>query len=108
DLDAIHVHMGLPWYVPKTFDGYTGSPTDIYFKEQGYDPNSIRTVGITGHELTHVRQFNQNGTVPFLLRYAWQAIWTGGYSHDIPFEHEAYTNAQNIRNDLTIRNSSGE
>jgi RHS repeat-associated protein len=110
DLDGINVHMGLPWYLPNpdNYAAHTGSRTDIYFNEKYYDPNSISTVGTAGHELTHVRQWRENGTLSFIPRYTWDLIKNGGYGPDIPFEKEAYDNGSNIRRDLEERNRNGE
>lgn len=100
--------MGLPWYIQQDFSAHTGSRADIYFAEKYYDPNSIETLGTTGHELTHVRQWRQNGTPSFFFRYGWDMLKNGGYGRDIPFEKEAYDNGEQIRNDLRIRNNNGE
>ncbi len=108
DLSGINVHTGLPPYILYDFSGHTNSPKDIYLAEKYYHPNTIGTLGTIGHELTHVRQFNQHGTVQFLLRYGWQFARNGGYSEDIPFEREAYENGRKIKDDLEKRNANGE
>lgn len=108
DFDGITVHNRLPpWHNPQKYSGFTGSPNDIYFTDK-YDPNSIDSLGTAGHELTHVRQWRQNGTLSFIPRYAWDLMKNGGYSEDIPFENEAYAKGKRIRDDLEKRNASGE
>lgn len=39
------------------------------------------------HELCHVRQFNQHGFLPFIIKYLWQSVKKGYYNN--PFEVQA-------------------
>ena len=107
DLDSINIHSGIPWYVPIDADGYTDG-TDIYIKPGQYKPNSIDGQGLVGHELTHTRQYQQNGNWPFKLRYLWDSAKNLGYGPEVPFEKEAYDNGKSIRGDLGTRNAQGE
>ncbi len=54
-----------------------------------------------GHEMVHVRQYRQMGTVPFLAQYCWDAIkmWRRPWD-EWPLEIPAYKLQQEIRKAL--------
>lgn len=38
------------------------------------------------HELCHVKQFQQNGFVPFIIKYVWESIKKGYYNNKYEVE----------------------
>lgn len=48
------------------------------------------------HELCHIRQFQEHGFVPFLLKYLWESLKNGYYNNK--FEKEARAAEELISN----------
>ena len=108
NLDLIDIHEGLPWYTRDNIAAITRGK-DIYFGPAQYDPhsNSSTGIGLIGHENAHVQQYANYGDLGFVLKYGsdylknrlqgmddQQAYW------NIPFEREARSKEEQIREDL--------
>jgi hypothetical protein len=70
-LDAITWDHGIPWYVPMNADAFTLDDM-IYFGDGKYNPlNGIsdEEMELIGHEVTHSRQYRQNGSLRQKVKY---------------------------------------
>jgi YD repeat-containing protein len=80
-LEAITWDRGIPWYVPMQ-DARAFTLNDmIYFGDREYDPlNGISDEELTliAHEVTHSRQYRQNGSLRFKAKYLIQGAVHGG------------------------------
>jgi hypothetical protein len=69
----------------------------IYFRDETqYDPHSDWGVGLLGHEVKHVEQFEQLGFFRFYWKYLMD-YRKYGYGDQIPFEKEGYALGETIR-----------
>jgi hypothetical protein len=83
-LDAARVYVGrTPFWLDGEMDGVTLGH-DIYLKKGTYDPLESSGIGLLGHELVHVQQFNSGMSY---LGYLWEL--RHGYGHN-RYETEAY------------------
>ncbi|MGQ0849964.1 MAG: hypothetical protein ACT4OP_12810 [Actinomycetota bacterium] len=98
DFDRVAVRPAPSWLV-RAWRGDIAAmttPWAIYVRRQALSGDAIRLAALLLHELVHVRQWQELGTVRFLRRYL-ADYWRGrraGLGHDaayrdIPFEREA-------------------
>lgn len=120
-LDAITWDRGIPRYVPmRDARAFTLDDT-IYFGIGQYDPTdgiSVDEIQLIGHEVTHSRQYRQNGSLRQKGKYlfqsaAWGVVgaiagtaahtdgmaWSLGY-YGNKYEKEAEAMESKIRTDL--------
>ncbi|GAB6037416.1 hypothetical protein JCM15519_19750 [Fundidesulfovibrio butyratiphilus] len=96
DLDNIKLHEGeYPWWLPGDMGGVTLG-NHIYFKPGQYDPTTPKGIGLLGHEVVHVGQF-QNGMTR--LSYVLSALRHGYWQ--CPEEQAAYDLEPLIRGKAT-------
>jgi hypothetical protein len=116
-LDAITWSNGIPKYVPIAAEAFT-LDDHIYVDPAFFDPaDGIQPseIVLAGHETTHVRQYQQNGSLRMKAKYlANSAVmgvtgsYLGGMAVDFSFasyygnkfEKEALQIGQRIRDDL--------
>ena len=91
----------LAWLVKKMNRAGITLRKTILFGEGYYDPFSPRGIALIAHELKHVLQYEEEGTIKFTLKYLWDWGRQGGkYSKEIHFEKEAYDLEEKIRKHL--------
>ncbi len=112
DLEAIRIHEGLPWYVPRAAAAYTDY-YHLYFAPGRYDPYSVAGLALLGHELTHSLQYQTWGRWRF--RAAYSCLWAFGLARYRSFEQtyrynwfevEARAMERRLYRDLVNRNLS--
>jgi hypothetical protein len=112
DLEAIRIHEGIPWYVPKAAVAYTDC-YQLYFAPSCYDPYSVAGLALLGHELTHSLQYQTWGKWRFRASYS--CLWALGLLHYRSFEQaygynwfevEARAMERRLYRDLVNRNLS--
>ncbi len=54
------------------------------------------------HELVHIRQFQQHGYLPFIIKYLWESIRKGYWNNKYEVEARAGENETDICEDVTI------
>jgi hypothetical protein len=70
----------------------------IYFRdERQYDPHTAEGLGLLGHEVKHIEQFERHGLLSFYWQYLRDYRQYGGYGEQIPFEQEGYAVGAAIR-----------
>lgn len=73
DFSTIQLKNGIPWWAAGSPDAVTFRNT-IYFGEGVYNPNTAGGIALIGHEVLHVQQFRELGTLGFGGRYLGQYI----------------------------------
>lgn len=84
-LREARIRTTWPWtWVPRVLSaGAVTLRRDICFKPGLFRETDARGLALIAHECTHVRQYREMGTIPFLLRYLVGAI-------QVRFEHDAH------------------
>lgn len=120
-LDAITWDHGIPWFVPMRDASAFTLDDVIYFGDGQYDPLngiSIDEMVLIGHEVTHSRQYRENGSLRqkrnYLVQSAVKGIagaivgtaahvdglaWNMAY-YGNKYEKEAFEMGKKIRADL--------
>jgi RHS repeat-associated protein len=112
DLDDVDLQLGVPWPVQVVMGGDVNAFTlgnTVYVDPAAYDESSAAGLGLIGHELEHVRQFQRaGGVVSFGGDYIGEYISNrrAGQNHDdayrnIPYEGEARRTGRKVVNGLT-------
>jgi len=114
NLDNVDIQYGIPGYVPGSPSGYTLGNT-IYLDPSAHDEGSARGLGLIGHELVHVQQYQDAGGVPgmgaqYISDYLGNRM--NGMDHDgayraIPYEREAYALGREIEGQLNSMSGGG-
>lgn len=106
-LDLNDININLDAWVPGGYAARTGRNNQIYFAPNQYDAGSAAGIALIGHELTHVQQYAEFGTLGFWIRYGPPAAkgWLSGKSDEdiragIPFEVEGEARERALRQEL--------
>jgi len=96
-LNTADINVGeMPFFAPDWANGITLG-NDIYFRDPNQTFTTPEDLGLLGHELVYVGQY-ENGMTWF--SYAWESI--GGYSNN-PYELEAYKLQRQITRELKAK-----
>ncbi|MGB8329016.1 MAG: RHS repeat-associated core domain-containing protein [Polyangiales bacterium] len=114
-LGDVDIQYGIPWYVPGDPAGFTLGNT-IYLDPNAHDESSARGLGLIGHELVHVQQYQDAGGIAGMgVQYIGDYLENrlGGMSHDgayraIPYEKDAYRLGAEIEGQLNVMSGGGD
>ena len=107
DLTKVVVHIGIPWYMRlvSAIDAraYTSGHRINYAPGQ-YDSVSAGGLASIGHELVHVRQYQEYGLWGFRWRYVWaylrgriRRLGRERAYRENPYEEVAYAMEERLR-----------
>ena len=102
DLERMRLHSAGPpqWYIRAMNKRAITLGRHIWVRE----PRMVEDVPLIAHELVHVRQFREMGTVPFLWRYFRDMAKAGfRYSRRLPLEAPAYARQREAEERLGLR-----
>jgi len=89
------------WLVKKLRRGAITVGGTVFFGQGYFDVSSIGGLALIAHELKHVEQYKEEGTMKFLVKYLRDWARTGfKYTRDLPFEREAYDLEDAVRQHL--------
>ncbi len=72
DLTSLRIHEHLPWYVNRFAVIKPSAFTlgkNLYFAPGHYDIHSAKGIALLAHEITHSRQYRQEGNWTFAVKY---------------------------------------
>ncbi|MDD5114711.1 MAG: DUF4157 domain-containing protein, partial [Methylobacter sp.] len=97
ELNNADINVGeMPFFAPDWANGITLG-NDIYFRDPSQTFATPEDLGLLGHELVHVGQYEDGMT---WFSYAWESM--GGYSNN-PYELEAYKLQRQITRELKAK-----
>jgi RHS repeat-associated protein len=107
NLDNLDIQLGIPWWAIGKPAGFTVGNT-VYVDPAQYNESTASGLGLIGHELQHVQQFQSNGGIPgFGAKYIGEYLGKRleGKNHrdayrDISYEREAFTTQREIKDRL--------
>ncbi|MCA9830667.1 MAG: DUF4157 domain-containing protein [Dehalococcoidia bacterium] len=102
DLERARLHTSGPpaWYIRAVKKRAITLGRHVWVREV----RLLEDVPLLAHEIVHVRQFREMGTIPFLWRYFWGMARAGfRYSRRLPLEVPAYAKQRVAEERLELR-----